>query len=750
MPVTLQDYERAESFLPGNLAKRAYGLELKPNWTGKGNEFWYSSRCRKGMTYYRVQPEAGIQEPAFDHNRLAAALSQLQHLAEPNLNAQELELSDLAWPEHGLLDFTFREKRWQCELSSYSCRELNSAKESLPSCERLSPDGRYSIFTDVHNLFLRRMDTGEVIPLTTDGQAYYDYGGYPESNLVAVTMREHRHNTPPNALWSPDSRQVLTQRLDQRNVGVSYLLQHCPQDSIRPVLHEYRFPLPNDDHLPTYELVIINIDSQEVIMAGPGPLEFDVLEPISNKQVWWSKDSRTIYLAHTGRYHKTIRLFEIDAQDGKSKLLLEESGDTYVELSPFVFGNPNVALIHDDRQFLWYSERNGWGNLYRYDRMSRQLLNPLLEKPFVVHRIEYVDEEDGWVYLSGGGYEMDLDPYFAHLYRVKWDGSSLQRLTPEDAYHEVSFSPEGSYFIDTYSRVDLPPVSVLRKCNGDLVLTLLEADISELEKVGWVSPEPFRVKGRDGETNIYGLIFRPSQFNENYSYPVIDSIYPGPQRIRTPKRFQFDPAQALAELGFIVVTIDGMGTPLRSKAFHDVSYANFDEAGGLEDHVAAIRQLAEQYPNFDVGRVGIYGHSAGGFAAIKAMLLFPEFFKVAVSSAGCHNLRGNIAGWAEKYGGPLSEEDLMAQSNLSHAANLKGKLLLVTGDMDDNVPPALTLQMVEALIQADKDFDLLIVPNANHKVNVHPYFIRRFWNYFVKHLLGVEPPGGYRIGAESK
>jgi dipeptidyl aminopeptidase/acylaminoacyl peptidase len=408
-----------------------------------------------------------------------------------------------------------------------------------------------------------------------------------------------------------------------------------------------------------------------------------------------------------------------------------------------------VRIIKEGQELVWYSERDGWANLYRYNSENGELINQITSGPFVVWEIKHIDEDEEWIYFMGGVHEPYRDPYYQHLYRVKLDGTDLQLMTPEDAQHNVTFSPGGKYFVDTYSRVDAPPITELRSCDNSRACILLqEADISTLLEMGWREPEPFSVKARDGVTDIFGVIFRPSNFNRRKSYPVIDSIYPGPQHIRSPKDFTPDQAYTIAELGFIVVTIDGLGNVGRDKANHDFSYGKFTEAGGLEDHIAGLRQLAERYPYMDLSRVGIFGHSGGGFASTKAILTYPEFYKVAVSSAGNHDQRGYLAGWGELYSGLMEGENFVDQANPNLAANLKGKLLLAAGDMDDNVHPALTMQVIDALIKANKDFDMLILPNRNHMFMRDAYFIRKLWDYFVTHLLGAVPPEGYAINEE--
>lgn len=374
---------------------------------------------------------------------------------------------------------------------------------------------------------------------------------------------------------------------------------------------------------------------------------------------------------------------------------------------------------------------------------------------FVVRDIQHVDEASRLVYFTAAGREEDRDPYFRHLYRAPLDGSELTLLTPEDADHWVRFSPDGQYFLDTYAWGGHIPTTVLRRVSGELVLTVEEADLTALTEKGWRWPERFRAKASDGETDIYGVIYRPTRFDPARSYPVIDAIYPGPQIIASPLALPRDPLasvvhgpgpgpQSLAELGFIVAVVDGMGTPFRSRAFHEVSYGNLGEAGGLADHVAALRQLASRYPYMDMERLGIIGHSGGGYAAARALLLYPEAYKVAVSAAGNHDQRGYIPVWAESYQGYPVGEKYGNQANADVAENLEGKLLLVHGELDDNVHPALTLQLVNALIEANKDFDLLIMPNRNHRFMSDPYFIRKTWDYFVRHLMDKEPPE-YRI-----
>lgn len=741
-----EDYVRAESFLPWNINKRIFNAEVKPNYTGKpeekGEKFWYLDKGKDGKVFKYVDPEQDLHQPLFDHVRLASALSQASGTAcsHDALPFDMLEILD----EGKKIRFKIEKTTWECDLESYTCTEVDAPEKKKPG-ELLSPDEKWAAFRREYNLWVRSLETDEEIQLTADGEKHYEYAGSPEDNTLGVTLRPHAAIIPPMAIWSSDSKKLLTQRLDQRKVKDLHLLQSCPEEGQRPVLHTYKYAMVGDEHLTQEEVVILDIEKKTVTFAGCGPADGDFMGPVELKQVWWGEGDEKVYYLRASRDKKWIRLFEIDSATGESRVLVEEKVKTYAELTPMLGSQPNVRILKGGQEVIWPSERDGWANLYRYNAGTGELVNQVTSSPFVVWEIKRVDEEGSWLYFLGSGREPERDPYYKHLYRVSLDGSDLQLLTLEDAEHTITFSPGGKYFVDTFSRINLPPVTVLKKANGEQVRLLEAADISLLGQMGWQPPEPFSVKARDGITDLYGAIFRPSHFDPQQSYPVIDAIYPGPQHTRTPKSFEPDGAQALAELGFIVVTIDGLGNMGRSKANHDVSYGKFTEAGGLEDHIKGLRQLAERYPYMDLSRVGIFGHSGGGFASTKAILQYPEFYKVAVSSAGNHDQRGYLAGWGELYNGLLDGDNFVAQANPTLAANLKGKLLLAAGDMDDNVHMALTMQVVDALIKADKDFDMLILPNRNHTFSRDVYFIRKLWDYFVTHLLGATPPQGYAI-----
>jgi dipeptidyl aminopeptidase/acylaminoacyl peptidase len=741
--LTAQDYARAEQFLPWQVDRLVRNVEVQPHWIEDSDCFWYERQTREGTEIVLVDPASGERTPLPEGSEPPAPGKSGESGPEGDRLAATLT--------HGLI----------------------------------SPDGRWAVSGRESNLILRAMDSGEERALTEDGEPSYAYGKSPDSNTFAVTARVAGIPLPPMAIWSRDSRRLLTARLDERRVKELHLLQSAPPDgSARPVLHTYRYAMAADEQIPHAELLVFDVETGGRVDADWPPIPAPLLSPIELQHAWWNEDGTRVYFIDLARGCQSCHLCELEVATGAVRPLLEERSDTYLELNPSTWAQPNVRILGGGKEILWFSERDGWGHLYLHDGQTGKLRSRVTQGEWLVRDIIRVDEEARRVYFTACGREPDRDPCNRHLYGVNLDGSGLTLLTPEDADHQVStppaseivtlaemalrggtpsvsgFSPSGRYFVDTWSRMDTPSVSLLRSADGTLVCTLETADVQDALGAGWCWPEPFRVKARDGETDLYGAIYRPSPIDPEQRYPVIDMIYPGPQVLRTPKRsFPTDPVEAihytlpqtLAQLGFVVVTIDGMSTPFRSKAFHDFAYGRMEDAGGLEDHLAGLRQLAASHSYLDLDRVGITGHSGGGFASTRAILTYPDFYKVAVSSAGNHDQLGYMSYWGEKYQGlPRTADDVEGvygdQINARLAENLQGKLLLITGDMDDNVHPALTLQVANALIAANKDFDLMLLPNRNHQTSFRdPYVLRRLWDYFVRHLLGVEPPAGYRI-----
>jgi dipeptidyl-peptidase-4 len=477
------------------------------------------------------------------------------------------------------------------------------------------------------------------------------------------------------------------------------------------------------------------------------------LTPIEFKWVWWNTNSKKAYFLKETRGAKALMLYEIDAESGNTKLLVDEKADhTYVEPSPHAPWLPQILILEECQKIIWMSQRSGYAHLYLIDTENNTSIQPITQGDWCVRGILFYNEIKGLLYFTACGYDKNKDPYHEYLYRCRLDGSEMECLTMESGNHNIYISPQKNCFLDIYSTINTAPIAVLKNMNGNLIASVEVADIKGLSKLNWLPPKRFCVKARDELTDIYGNLYFPSHFDSSIKYPIIDHIYPGPQIYRTPSDFNLYSsitcsawmAQALAELGFIVMHIDGLGTPGRSKSFHDATYKNMGDCG-IPDHVAAIKQLAAKYDFINIDKVGITGYSGGGYAAMRAMLLYPNFYQVCVSTAGNHDLRCYPANYGEKYNS-LDTRTYSAQSNIVLAKNFQGKLLLVHGEMDDNVHPCATMQLVDALITHNKDFDLVIMPNQNHYTTcTHPYYIRKNWDFFVQNLLGINPPKNFKL-----
>ena len=736
---TLADYQRAESMMWKHVDKKIFHTVLAPQWIEQSSAFWYRDHARDGHWFYKVVPEKKSRVKAFDHARLAEALSAYLN---KSIKPGDLPFRRFEYAEKGTsIDFTAEKKRLRCNLKTYVLSEREEEAERNPQ-ESISPDKQWVAFLKGPNLWVRNAETKEEFALSTDGENNYDYAASrswywkecisnPEENKEARSI---------DVSWSPDSKKIATYRSDRRDVGRLFLYQACPDSGYRAKVWAYERSLPGETHTPYLEYTLFDVASRTQVKVD--------LAPQSTVVAWgspaWMKDAKTLYLQQYERGYQELNLLAVDAATGAVRNVIHETSETQVDVD-----KRDYRLLEKRGEVVWMSERSGWSMLYRYDWTTGALINAITTGDFVVRSILHVDEDRGVVYFLASGREQGRDPYYQHLFRVGFNGKGLKLLTVEDGEHVIRLSPDKKYFVDSYSRVDLPPVHKLRRLkDGKLIRKLGEGDVRDLLATGWSFPERFAAKARDGETDIYGVIFRPSNFDPKKSYPVIDGSYSGPQAVRTPKSFRRGCRNSdveLAELGFVVVTIDGLGTANRSKAFHDFSYKNLGDIGA-DDHIAALRQLAETRPWMDLDRVGIYGHSAGGYDATHALLIRPDFYDVAVSSAGNHDHQMAKAWWPEHWMGFDVGPHYVAQSNLTLAKNLKGKLLLVHGDMDNNVNPASTLRMAGELIKANKDFDLLLIPNRDHGLGGHNYFTRKRWDYFVRHLLGVEPPKEYEIG----
>lgn len=574
-----------------------------------------------------------------------------------------------------------------------------------------SPDGKWIASVRDGNVWLKRAEEDQEVALTTDGNE--------EARFI------------PEFHWSPDSsRLVCVQEVrgDERKV---HLIESSPTDQLQPKLHELAYDKPGDN-LPVTKLRLFAVAETRAI-----PLADSLYpNPWSLSEIRWAPDSKSFSFMYNQRGHQVLRLVRIDAETGEASLIIDETSDTFVDYAHKVF----LEHLDETNEILWMSERDGWNHLYLYDSANGVVKNQVTSGSWVVRQVERVDREKRQIWFFASGFFSQQDPYLLYLCRVDFDGQNFTVLTPAHANHRVDFSPDRRYLLDHYSRIDLPPVTELRHSEtGDLICELERADVSQLLSSGWRPPVPFAAPGRDGETMIYGVIYLPQAFDPEKKYPVIERIYAGPQDNYVPKEFRsyFD-EQALAELGFIVVQMDGMGTSNRSKSFHDVCWKNLGDAG-FPDRIAWLQAAAKDYPAMDLTRVGIYGGSAGGQNALRGLLMHPDHYHVGVADCGCHDNRMDKVWWNELWmGWPLGPH-YEEQSNVTQAHRLQGKLLLTVGELDRNVDPASTMQVVNALIKADKDFDLLIVPGSDHGAGERPYAKRRRQDFFVRHLLGVEP-----------
>ena len=780
-------YDRAALFQASNQENMVLNADFTPHWrAGSKERFTYLKELGEGRTsFIEVMAATGKRAAAFDQSLVAAGLQKALHRT---IVADRLPFKDYEEIATDKISFSADGKSWHCSTQHADCTETASAAtdpEAIPS-----PDGRWLAFIDKGNLWIRSVDNETRFPLTTDAQPHYGYGAPVESTAGVITSGaaaralavKDGHSLPgppgrppkPIVLWSPDSKYLFTHRLDERGVGEIALVQSTPTDgTLRPISNQWRYAIPNDTVAQCKAWMFDLMTRSGRAVADATPAYF--LTPIEADDAWWTPDSARLYLIARTRYAKTMSLNVIEASQGRARQLISETGSTFVE-SASLTEDPMVYVLanHD---VLWFSERDGFGHLYVYDGVNGKLKRRISTGAWTIRNVLRLDEAQGFLYVAGNELEPNEDPYYRRVYRIGLKDGKVRLLSPEVADHTVrseqeagmfankligpvgnpkdsyGFSPSGHFFLDTYSRTDLPPVTVLRRADGSLVAEIERADISKLTAFAFTSPERFNALAADGKTMLYGNLLRPSHFDPNKVYPVLDSPYPGPQSHRAQPNFMatvFDrmQAQTYAELGFIVVLLDGRGSHGRSKRFHDESYGGLAQAGHLDDHVAVIKELARRYPYMDVERVGIFGTSGGGYATVHAMEMFPDFFKVGVSDAGNHDQRGYIAVWGETYNGPESGSNYTDAANPLLVKSIKGKLFLLHGDMDSNVLPSQTFQLVDALIKANKDFDLLVVPNAGHGVLMFdPYSLRRSWDFFVRNLMHAEPPPGYDLKA---
>ena len=765
--ITSADYARAERFMNYNTGPLVTGGAVRPTWIA-GDRFVYRvAAADSSGDVMIVDPARGTRARLLDDSKLAAeAATALGSTADV---IRQAGTKNRLSTDGRMIVVSVAGKSVNCDVATNKCGTAfedrgnaggrggrggggRGGRGGGPAPMTLSPDGTRGAFIRDWNLWMRDVATGRETQLTRDGVKDFGYAtdnaGWSNSDRAIL-------------LWSPDSKKIATFQQDQRNVGEMYLVG---TQVGHPELRAWKYPLPGDSIVTTIQRVIIDASAETprtIRLQMPADQHRSTLcDHIACRggdwsDVEWYPDGSHLAFVSTSRDHKHEVLRIADVSTGAVRDVFDETVATQFESGN---GRVNWHVLPASNEVIWFSERDNWGNLYLYDLSTGKLKQQITKGDGNVTQLLRVDEKTRTLYFQGVGKEKGRDPYFRHFYKIGMDGKNQALLTPEDADHDIGLSPSGKYFVDNYSRPEVPSVSVVRNTAGQGIQVVEKVDVTRLVASGWKPPMPITVKARDGKTDLYGLMYVPTHLDSTKRYPIINHIYPGPQTGSVGGR-SFNAtrgdAQALAELGFVVMELDGMGTPWRSKSFHDAYYANMGD-NTLPDQIAGMKELASRYKWIDIDRAGIYGHSGGGFATADAMFRYPDFFKVGISESGNHDNRVYEDDWGERYQG-LETRDANGRSNYDDQANqnlaknLKGKLLLAHGTMDNNVPPNNTLLVVDALIKANKDFDLLMLPNQPHGYGAESnYMTRRRWDYFVKNLLGVDPPKNYELGPKSE
>lgn len=714
---TKADYQRAAGL---NERFQGKALNVRPRivWQGDGHHVVYRQQTEQGrQVFLRLDVQTGARTVAFDHQRLAADLAVL--LKRP-VDPQKLPFTEVDVSDNGdQLYFRVDGTRWQydrwsgvfTEKAAPTVQRGDAPRPRRSFSNSDSANGQWRLTIRNNNVVLVNRQTKAEEQLTKDGTEADPYTS--------------------QFYWSPNSRKAIFFRTKPAQEHKVYLIESSPRDQLQPRLHEMNYLKPGDQ-LAQPKLFLFDVPTKHIIAVANKLFP----NPYALTGYAWEKDSSRFTFLYNQRGHQAYRLLGVDADTGFVQAIINEQSKTFIDYA----GKFYLHHIEGKSEAIWMSERDGWNHLYLYDTKMGEVKKQITQGHWVVRSVVKADDAKRQLWFTCGGFYAEQDPYYVHLGRVNYDGTGLVILTTGDGTHQTELSPNGEYFVDSYSRVDRAPVTEIRSAlDGKLVVEVEKADIVELQSAGWRPPERFVAKARDGVTNIYGVIHRPTNFSPTKKYPVIEYIYAGPQDAFVPKDFRpFHRVQTVAELGFIVVQMDGMGTSQRSKAFHDVCWKNLGDAG-FPDRIAWIKAAADRYPYMDLSRVGIYGGSAGGQDALRGMLMYPEFYKAGVADCGCHDNRMDKIWWNELWMGWPIGPHYAEQSNVTQAYRLQGKLLLTVGELDRNVDPASTMQVVNALIRANKDFDLLVVPGGGHGVAELPYGSRRRQDFFVRNLLGVEP-----------
>lgn len=723
---TVEDYNRAYALREKYNAKHVLYAGVVPHWVDQTSAFWYVRQTEKGKEYVKVDAASKKRTALFDQQKMASALTEkagreinaynlpLQNCRlNISLDTLRFQLDGKFWAysiknnrllDEGAIPSRGKERHWM---------EVDDEKEGSPVT---SPDGKWTAFIKNDNVYVREVATGKEKQLSQDGTLSNYYSSYIQ--------------------WSPDSKSVVSCRIRPVEKRYVYYVESSPADQAQPKLHKQEYAKPGDE-LRFKVPCIFEVESGRRLI--PSTELFSHQYELSGPM--WNADSKAITFEYNERGHKVYRVLEMSAVDGSVRTLIEEKEEKYVNY-PRIYRN----YLSDGKRIIWSSERDNYNHLYLYDRATGKPLNQITKGEWYVRGVQHVDEANEVIYFSANGMKKGEDPYLIHYYKINFDGSNLVELTPEEGMHQCWYSSDYKYLVDVYSKVDQAPIAVLRDAkNGKIRMQLDKADISALLANGWKAPEVFSAKGRDGKTDMWGVIYRPSNFDPSKKYPVIEYIYSGPGDQYVPKTFSSYNwwMTSLAELGFIVVQVDGMTTSFRSKEFEEVCYKNLKDAG-LPDHIAWIKAAAQKYPYMDIDRVGIFGCSAGGQESTGAVLFHPEFYKAAYSACGCHDNRMDKIWWNELWMGYPVDESYSACSNVDNAHLLSRPLMLVVGELDDNVDPASTMQVANALIKANKDFELVVIPGAHHTMR-EDFGEHKRYDFFVRHLMGVTPPSWDKV-----
>ena len=742
------DFKAAEKFREDNITTKYGDLEVDANWIEESDVFWYSFKTSGGRNFYYVNAATRSKQQLFDRRYMAAELNKITH--HP-YNELDLPVKDIKFEKKSTTRFTFvvESIRFNFDISNQKLVITDTVKK--PKRRQVwanySPDSTWIAFSKNYNLFLMKAKDNDSTEyqLTNDGERYYSFGGYSNSNDTALNKRVRA-----NIHWFKNSKKIYIVRQDMRKVKDLYLVNILVQP--RPKLETYKYAMPGEEFVPQYELIVFDVASKMRLN-----IELKKWKDQTINVEWASqKSADELILVRTDRPLKNLDVCRVNTETGEVTVLFSEQTWPY-------FNNDysNISILNEGNDIIWWSEKTGWGQLYLYDGKGT-LKNQITDGYYVTGKVERIDTAGRVVYFEAFGKEQGVHPYYSMKYKASIDKGGVTLLTKEAANHSFSMSKSNKYFIDTYSTVNMAPLAVLRDNKGNIIMNLEKADLSQLFKSGWKMPETFVGKAMDGVTDLFGVIYKPFDFDSTKSYPVISCVYPGPQYERVPYKFSVSNEKnvALAQVGFIVVCFGHRGgSPMRSSYYHTFGYNNLRDYA-LADDKYGIEQLADKYKFIDINRVGIYGRSGGGFMSTAAIFSYPGFYKVSVSSAGNHDNNIYNQWWGETHNGVTQIEKKVSgkseskdslnikkevvvsfkseiAKNQDIAKNLKGHLLLIHGDMDNNVHPGNTLRLVDELIKANKRFDLMIVPGQGHTYGEDtPYLDRMMWYYFAEHLLG--------------